>query len=180
MYFSLSPFNSLNQSQVNPKLGIKRWFITASLMLFAIGCFMPPKNDNLVRSYSVPNIERSEEAFLNIRSNPRTDILYLDGAPQSTLDLVDNAPSSGRYYSSSRNFSAEETRLYLRHYIAAQKALSSNDMFTSEYHIKAGLELLVTPELLELLGSLYYLQGDSTTAVKFWNKANELDPKPWN
>ena len=141
---------------------------------------MPPQNTEYSRNLSVPNNELAEQAFLQTPSNYRADIFYLDGAPQSTQDLVENSPSSGRYFSSNRNFTAEETRLYLRHYIAAQKALSSNDLFTSEYHIKAGLELLVTPELLELLGSLYYLQGDSTTAIKFWNKANELDPKPWN
>lgn len=151
-----------------------------AITLLAYGCFMPPQSQEFRRSYSVPNNEISERTFLGTQSNVQTDILYLDGAPQSTLDLVENSPSSGRYYSSNKSFSAEETRLYLRHYIAAQKALSSNDLFTSEYHIKAGLELLVTPELLELLGSLYYLQGDSTTALKFWNKANELDPKPWN
>ncbi len=151
-----------------------------SLSLLAYGCFMPPRSEEFTRSFSIPNNELTERTFLGTPANAQTDILYLDGAPQSTQDLVENSPSSGRYYSSNRTFSAEETRLYLRHYIAAQKALSSNDLFTSEYHIKAGLELLVTPELLELLGSLYYLQGDSTTALKFWNKANELDPKPWN
>ncbi len=146
----------------------------------SIGCFTVPKTEEFTRNYSIPSNEINERTFLGTPSNVRGEIFYLDGAPQSTLDLVDNAPSSGRYLSSNRSFSAEETRLYLRHYIAAQKALSSNDLFTSEYHIKAGLELLVTPELLELLGSLYYLQGDSITAVNFWNKANELDPKPWN
>lgn len=151
-----------------------------AISFLAYGCFMPPRSQEFARNYSIPNNELTERTFLGTPSNLQTDIFYLDGAPQSTLDLVENSPSSGRYYSSNRNFSAEETRLYLRHYIAAQKALSSNDLFTSEYHIKAGLELLVTPELLELLGSLYYLQGDSTTALKFWNKANELDPKPWN
>jgi tetratricopeptide (TPR) repeat protein len=151
-----------------------------TLSLLAYGCFMPPRSEEFTRSFSIPNNELTERTFLGTPANAQTDILYLDGAPQSTQDLVENSPSSGRYYSSNRTFSAEETRLYLRHYIAAQKALSSNDLFTSEYHIKAGLELLVTPELLELLGSLYYLQGDSTTALKFWNKANELDPKPWN
>lgn len=150
------------------------------MSLLAFGCFMPPRSEEFTRTLSVANNDLTERSFLGTPANAQMDILYLDGAPQSTLDLVENAPSSGRYFSSNRNFSGEETRLYLRHYIAAQKALSSNDMFTSEYHIKAGLELLVTPELLELLGSLYYLQGDSTTALKFWNKANELDPKPWN
>jgi hypothetical protein len=162
------------------KFGKKVWLLVAGGSLLTLGCFMPPRGGSYTRNYSVPNNELSEQTFLGTPSNTRTDILYLDGAPQSTLDLVENSPSSGRYYSSNRNFSAEETRIYLRHYIAAQKALSSNDLFTSEYHIKAGLELLVTPELLELLGSLYYLQGDSLTSIKFWNKANELDPKPWN
>lgn len=164
---------------------IKRTFISKaalgfSLSLLAYGCFMPPRTEDLSRHFSIPDNELNERAYLNTAGNDKLEILYLDGAPQSTQDLVENSPSSGRYFSSSRNFTSEETRLYLRHYIAAQKALSSNDLFTSEYHIKAGLELLVTPELLELLGSLYYLQGDSITAVRFWNKANELDPKPWN
>jgi len=150
------------------------------VILLLTGCFKPPSTGSHIRSYSVPNNELNERRFLGTPTNTRADILYLDGAPQSVLDLVDSSPSSGRAFTSSRSFTAEETRLYLRHYIAAQKALSSNDLFTSEYHIKAGLELLVTSEYLELLGSLYYLQGDSTSAVKFWNKANELDPKPWN
>lgn len=144
------------------------------------GCFVPRQPQQYSRKYSITNNEVLERSFLNVPSNSNTEILYLDGAPKSTLDLVESSPFSGKYYSTSRTFTAEETRLYLRHYIAAQKALTSNDLFTSEYHIKAGLELLVTPELLELLGSLCFIQGDSTTAVKFWNKASELDPKPWN
>lgn len=157
-----------------------RTALVVILPLVLTGCFPPPSNEQLGRTLSVPNNELAERKYLGIPNNAREQILYLDGAPQSMQDLIETSPSSGKYFSSNRNFSAEEARIYLRHYIAAQKALSSNDLFTSEYHIKAGLELLVTPEYIELLGSLYYLQGDSTTAIKFWNKANELDPKPWN
>ncbi len=149
--------------------------LTIAVMIIA-GCGGVP-NDPTVTNFveaqkaTLPTIERTYVNPIEVKyANNGSEVKMNFDLADSELDLN----FSGRIaevQTDESKFSMSELNRILVYYKLIQENIGAGNLKMAEFHTNEILRLAEIPEFLDLRGTLYYLQSDTTNAQKYWDRA---------
>ena len=144
------------------------------------GCGSTP-NDPMVANFvesqkaTLPTIERTYINPIEVKyANNGSEVKMNFDLADSELDLNFN----GRIADIGRDetaFSMSDLNRILVYYKLVQENIGAGNYKMAEFHTNEILRMAEIPEFLNLKGTLYFLQNDSTNAFEFWNRAKAVE-----